>query len=252
MYQTGKHLDTMQAPLILAIETSGRLGSVAVARGDDLLTEMPFSSPMKHSAELFPAMAALLRQISASPADVAEVYVSAGPGSFTGIRLAVTVAKTMALANGTRIVAVNSLEAAAQNATNYASDTEEAFDCVAVVLDAKRGQFFAGFFRPAESGGWRSSGQPQLIRPDAFLTQARQQGKQVYLLGEGLQYYASRFAAPWVTIVPEAYWQPKASAVHFLGRWGARANEYADPLSLVPEYVRRALDEDSPARKRPL
>ena len=242
----------MQAPLVVAIETSGRLGSVALARGDELLGELPFSSPMKHSAELFPAMAALLGKASATPADVAEVYVSAGPGSFTGIRLAVTVAKTMSLANGTRIVAVNSLEAAAQNAADYTSDTGESCDCVAVVLDAKRGQFFAGFFCPAGSGGWQSSGQPQLVRPDAFIAQARQQGKHVHLLGEGLLYYASRFAAPWITIVPEAYWRPKASAVHFLGRRRARAGEYADPIPLVPEYVRKALDEDSPAKKRPL
>lgn len=237
--------------LILAVETSGRWGSVALGKGEDVLVERPFSSPMRHSAELFPAIAALLAETGCTPGDIGQVYVSSGPGSFTGLRLAVTMAKTMALASGTKIVAVNSLEAAAQNATDYARDTGTACQCVAVVLDAKRGQFFTGFFRPA-AGRWKAVGSPELMKPEAFVKAAETQGTKVHILGEGLVYYAAKFSSSHIVILPEAYWQPKASAVFALGRERANAGDFDDPVSLVPTYIRKALDEDSPPKKKPL
>lgn len=238
-------------PLILSVETSGRWGSVAIGKEDELLRELPFSSPMRHSAELFHAVASLLGYAGCSPADIAEVYISAGPGSFTGIRLAVAMAKTMALASGVKIVAVNSLDVAAQNATDYHHDTGQTCQCVAVALDAKRGQFFTGFHRPA-GDHWQRSLPPQLMRPEAFLLLAGQQGCQVHLLGEGLLYYKAKFTAPYISILPETYWQPKASAVFTLGREQARAGNFSDPALLVPVYIRQALDEDSPPKKNPL
>jgi tRNA threonylcarbamoyladenosine biosynthesis protein TsaB len=238
-------------PIILAVETSGRWGSVALCRGDEVLGERPFSSPMRHSVELFPSVTALLDGAGCTPADIEEVYISAGPGSFTGIRLAVAMAKTMALANGTKVVAVNSLEVAAQNATDFSRETGTACKCTAVILDAKRGQFFAGFFCPA-ADGWQSFGPPQLMRAEAFLAIAKEQGCPVHLLGEGLVYYAAKFEAQHISILPEKYWQPKASAVFALGRRQARRNNFSDPVSLVPVYVRKALDEDSPPKKKPL
>jgi tRNA threonylcarbamoyladenosine biosynthesis protein TsaB len=238
-------------PIILAVETSGRWGSVALGQGDKLLGVRPFSAPMRHSVELFPSVAALLDGAGCAPADIGEIYISAGPGSFTGIRLAVAMAKTMALANGTKIVAVNSLEAAAQNATDFSRETGAGCKCTAVIMDAKRGQFFAGLFRPA-ADGWQSFDPPQLMRADALLELAKEQGCPVHLLGEGLVYYAAKFEAPYISVLPEEYWQPKASAVFALGRRQARSENFADPLSLVPSYVRKALDEDSPPKKKPL
>jgi tRNA threonylcarbamoyladenosine biosynthesis protein TsaB len=206
---------------------------------------------MRHSAELFPVVTALLSACHRKSQEIAEVYISSGPGSFTGLRLAVTFAKTMALANSVRVVAVNSLEVAAQNAAQFTRDTGTDCHCVAVVLDAKRGQFFTGFFRPTE-GRWQSTGAPQLMKPDAFISLAANEASPVHVLGEGLLYYAARFAAPNIEILPEEYWQPKSSAVFSLGRERATAGDFGDPISLVPTYVRKALDEDSPPKKKPL
>ena len=102
-------------PLILAIETSGRLGSVALAQGDKLLAESHFSGPMRHSAEIFPAITELLSKFSKKPDQIEQVYISAGPGSFTGLRIAVTFAKTLALANNSKIVAVDTLDCITAN-----------------------------------------------------------------------------------------------------------------------------------------
>lgn len=236
--------------LILAVETSGRWGSVALGIDDNILVERQFSAPMRHSAELFAAVNDLLCHCSRLPHEIAEIYISAGPGSFTGIRLAVAMAKTMAFANSVKVVAVNSLDVTAQNASQYAAVTNHKISDTAVALDAKRGQFFVGFFRYID-GFWQSDSTLQLMRPESFIAAAAARGA-VWLLGEGLLYYRAKFESPHISILPEEYWQPSAAHVFILGRRRAKAGDFADPVSLVPIYIRAALDEDSPPKKKPL
>ena len=96
----------------LAIETSGREGSVAVLRDGDVLAEEHFPHGLKHAAELVPMIDRLCAAQGWAPGDVAEVYVSVGPGSFTGLRVGITVAKSLAFATGAALVAVFALWAA--------------------------------------------------------------------------------------------------------------------------------------------
>jgi tRNA threonylcarbamoyl adenosine modification protein YeaZ len=123
----------------LAIETSGRVGSVAAFLDGRLLAEETFEHGLANAARLVVTMDALCRQQGWRPGDVNELYISIGPGSFTGLRLAVTVAKTMWLATGVRIVAVPSVRVLACNAPPEATN-------LIVVLDAKRGQVFTARF----------------------------------------------------------------------------------------------------------
>jgi tRNA A37 threonylcarbamoyladenosine modification protein TsaB len=67
----------------LAVETSGRIGSVAIGQDDTIISESAFSGFMKHSAELFDALSALLNTVHARPEHVEHLYITAGPGSFT-------------------------------------------------------------------------------------------------------------------------------------------------------------------------
>ncbi|NIA17164.1 MAG: tRNA (adenosine(37)-N6)-threonylcarbamoyltransferase complex dimerization subunit type 1 TsaB, partial [Planctomycetes bacterium] len=106
-----------QKSLNIAVETSGRAGSVAIGFGNRLSEEKTFSGNMRHNAELFETIIELLQRVDKSPSQIGQIYISAGPGSFTGLRIAVTLAKTMALANNAKIVAVNSLDVLAENAS---------------------------------------------------------------------------------------------------------------------------------------
>ena len=90
---------------IIAVETSGRIGSVAVGLDDCLLAQRQFSGALQHSKELMPTIDRIVADQSWRPSDIDELYVSAGPGSFTGIRIAVTLAKTLAFATKMRISA---------------------------------------------------------------------------------------------------------------------------------------------------
>jgi len=108
-----------QKPLVLAVETSSRIGSVVIALGEKILDEATFSAPIRHSAEIFPALSNVLERFSRKPDQIDQVHISVGPGSFTGLRIAVTLAKTMHLANAAKIVALDTLDVIAANATDY-------------------------------------------------------------------------------------------------------------------------------------
>ena len=227
-------------PLILAVETSGRLGSVALAQGNKLLSESHFSGPMRHSAEIFPAITDLLSKFSKKPEQIEHVYISIGPGSFTGLRIAVTLAKTLALANNSKIVAVDTLDCIAANVTPQDDKSEQ----LGVILDAKRGQFFIAVYEKTQDLIWNK------ILPDCLMTAGEfldkftdkptcgERSRTIMLTGEGLVFYKDKFAHKSVRVLDEKFWNPSAANVHKLGWRKAQNDEFADPLTLIPNYIR--------------
>src|SRR5690349_16550235 len=123
----------------LAIETSGRTGSIALVEGGAVVTEDEFPHGLQHAAEIIPRIDRLCRERGWTPVDLRELYVSAGPGSFTGLRIGVTLAKTLAFATGGKIVAVPTVSVLVRNAPPGAMH-------VMIVLDAKRDQIFTARF----------------------------------------------------------------------------------------------------------
>ncbi|UCF00147.1 MAG: tRNA (adenosine(37)-N6)-threonylcarbamoyltransferase complex dimerization subunit type 1 TsaB, partial [Planctomycetota bacterium] len=164
----------VQKPLILAVETSGRLGSVAIAIGEKILGEAAFSGPMRHSAELFPAINGLLEPFSRKPNEIDHIYISSGPGSFTGLRIAATFAKTMNLANAVKIVGVDTLDVIAANVSDYPNEqnTETELKKIAAILDAKRNQFFIAVYKRNTSHETQNTKHRswEKICPDSLMT----------------------------------------------------------------------------------
>ncbi len=240
--QKAKNPDSKSQDLILALETSGRTGSVAIGNISQMLAEIPFSGQMRHSAELFPAIATLLKRADKNPNDIAEIYISAGPGSFTGLRIAVSFAKTMNLAIGAKIIAINTLDVIAANVIQIHPDSavgNSSFNRVAVILDAKRGQFFTAVYE--NEGGWQKTLPDCLMTAEEFVQKYSGQTP-IWLLGEGLVYYKDKFKAPGIFFFDEHLWTPKASIVYRLGLEKSLANQFSDPLELQPIYLRRALE----------
>jgi tRNA threonylcarbamoyladenosine biosynthesis protein TsaB len=242
--------DRMMMPsLILAVETSSRTGSVAIAIGSRMLGETRFSSPLRHSAEVFPAIQGLLDSFGCKPAQIEHVYISGGPGSFTGLRIATALAKTMHVANAARIVAVDTLDVVAANVVNLIRQSPVANhqlpsdDCdrVAAVLDAKRGHFFIAVYERQAAGGgiWRKVLPDSLMTIPQFLAQFAGRREPVWLLGDGLVYYRDKFQADGVRFFDEKCWSPQAHSVHLLGWEMALKEQFADPLALTPNYLRK-------------
>jgi tRNA threonylcarbamoyl adenosine modification protein YeaZ len=262
----GKPGSTVEEAIILAVETSSRIGSAALARGPTLLEEMRFSAPMQHSGELFPVLNDLLQGHGYVPANVDQIHLATGPGSFTGLRIAVTMAKAMHLAKAVRIVTVDSLDVVAANLSDTPAEPIEANgeeatipDRIASLFDAKRGQFYAGLYqhvttRPdepqgddREGPGYRipapNNGLWQKIARDSLMTAQEivasfAPSDRIGLLGDGLLFHRDKFDADRTVILPERYWSPHAANVHRLGWQKALTGRFADPLALTPFYLR--------------
>lgn len=227
-------------PLTLALETSSRWGSLALGRAGHVLAQQGFSGPLKHSLELFPTLEKLLEQISEKPQDISTVALSIGPGSFTGLRIAVALAKSMALAGQCQVIPVSSLDVVAANLHSPPGPTP----CLtAAVVDAKRGQFFMAAYR------WSASTdrlpvkvlEDTLITPEEFKDFHAKEGVPAFLMGEGLVYHQDAFAGPDTTLLDQALWRPQAEQVYRLAERKAQANFFTDPLTLGPAYLREAL-----------
>jgi len=97
----------------LAMDTSGPIGHVAVARGSEVLARHRLERRMEHAAGLVPALDRVLKEASVDLEEVGGVVVGEGPGSFTGVRVAAATAKGLARARRTPLWAVSSLVAGA-------------------------------------------------------------------------------------------------------------------------------------------
>ncbi len=234
-------------PFILAVETSSRIGSVALGTEHKLIDTRTFSAPLRHSSELFPAVQDLLYQVQAGPEDIDQVYVSIGPGSFTGLRIAVSLAKAMHLATEVKIVTVDTLDVIAANVLQSPSACPTV---IATVLDAKRNQFFMAGYRldPSASSAalnsmsvWTKLMDDSITTAQTFMTEFVPAHAPVGLLGDGLVFHRAQFTHPDISILHESLWTPKATGVYRLGRQKARRGQFADPLELTPHYLRAPL-----------
>lgn len=229
---------------ILAIETSSRQGSIALAAGDELLAYRPFDQtrPRRdHAVDMLPMLDATLAELGWQPRQIEQVYVSAGPGSFTGLRIAFTFARSLAFSVAARIVLVPTVEVLASNAPA---------DCanVAVVLDAKRGQVYtAAFARSASGEPLRQVFATQVVEPDKMLAAV---GRPLFLLGEGIDYHRPALPfGPDLIELPREIWPPRADVVWRIGRAMALAGRFTLPQDAVPIYLRRPEAEEVWERK---
>lgn len=223
-----------QNRLILSLETSGRIGSAAIAKGPELLDQLSFSAPMRHSSEIFPAICRLLEKFGKTSFDIEQIYISAGPGSFTGLRIASTIAKIMGLANAIKIVAVDTLDVIAANAEHLTPRPDK----IAVILDAKRSKFFIAAYENIK-GQWYKTMTDRMMTAMEFHEEFDTKNTPISLLGEGLMYYKSAFNAEKITFLDENYWTPQAKNVHQLGYQKALQGQFADPVELSPIYLRK-------------
>ena len=235
--------------LSLSVETSGRIGSVALARGPRIIEAVEFSAAQRHAVELLPTADALCRRHRVQPSQIDEIYVSVGPGSFTGLRLGVTFAKTLAAAGRARLVAVPSLEVIAQNVLALPDPPAH----LAVLLDAKRGHVYAAGFEwvrgdQASEAAYRSTANAIETDPGEFLARMP---RDAAVLGEGVAYHEEAIRASRLRVMPPEFHRPRAECVFGLGWQSARAGRFDDAIRLIPTYVRRPEAEEVYDRRHP-
>ncbi len=215
---------------ILAIETSGKVGSVALGDQQQLHFEKQLTDRMRHASQLIPLVREACNHAGWPPETLTDVYVSIGPGSFTGLRIGVALARTLAWSAGVRTVAVSTAAVLARNAL----DASPAVDHVAIVLDARSDRIFGACFD-------LRSGEPVVVRdaclvePAAFLESCP---RPLALLGEGIPAHRPSLEQVGLTILDESLWPGRAAHVWTEGRRLAREDNYTPGGELMPHYIR--------------
>ena len=222
---------------ILAIETSGRTGSVALAgAGGQILASAGPLGVQAHASELMPAVERVLAELGWVPDSITDVFVSVGPGSFTGLRVGVSVARTLAWSIGARVVAVPTMECLACNALSLSSPPAN----LAVVLDAKSGRVFAAAFEFRESHYVSAIG-AHMDTPEGFLARCP---RPLAVLGEGVPNHRQVILDSGATILDPSLWVARADNVVRVGMVLAEAGRYTRAGDLLPCYIRRPDPEE--------
>ncbi len=141
---------------ILAIETATAHGSLALAQNGKIIDHAAIGERFEHSRTLTPRLERLLKETGWKPADIDLIGVSKGPGSFTGIRVGMACAKGMGMGLNVPVLGVSTLEVLLAGALNDPLLALGDVKRLAVLIDAKKGEFFLQFFaRGARKSAWK-------------------------------------------------------------------------------------------------
>ncbi|MBZ2038276.1 tRNA (adenosine(37)-N6)-threonylcarbamoyltransferase complex dimerization subunit type 1 TsaB [Streptococcus sanguinis] len=210
---------------ILAMDTSNKALSLALLHDKELLGRVTLNIKKNHSITLMPAIDFLMKSLDMKPTDLDRIVVAQGPGSYTGLRIAVATAKTLAHTLKIELVGVSSL---------LALVPEQVEGLVIPVMDARRNNVYAGFYQSGQS-----------VRPEAHLPlaevleMASAANQSVTFVGE-----TAVFAEQIEEALPQAAIQPTLPDAGAIGRLGLDlpAQSIHD---FVPNYLKRVEAEEN-------
>jgi len=222
--------------IILAVHTTSPVHSLALVSGDRLLKERTLPHGRQYVERLAPAIAELVDELDNGLASVDGLAVAIGPGTFSGIRVGIATVKGIALALGTPVVGISSLDALAWQGLQPG-------ETGAAVIDARRKEIYAALYR-READRLDALSTPMLMSMEDFGSlSADHRGKLIAcgdpVVAELAEINASLVARP---VVP-----PSATACVHLARARFEAGK-ADALhALAPLYIRRSDAEEKSA-----
>lgn len=215
---------------VLAIDTSNHPMSVAVVEDDQLLATTTLNMVRNHSIYLMPTINNLFELVKWQPTDIDRVVVAQGPGSYTGIRIAATTAKTLAETLNVELVGVSSLAVVARNVL------PESDRVIVPFFDARRGNVFAGAYQ------WQDGQLVNLIKDQhlamaTLLDQLAAVERPVTLVGHLTKKISDQFKQlpANVSLAPRAYGIPSTYQLALDGEKLPAVKEI-DPF--VPHYLR--------------
>jgi tRNA threonylcarbamoyladenosine biosynthesis protein TsaB len=225
----------MRPMLILALDTGTQAGSLAVLRDDRVLGVVSTWVEETYSSRLFRHLEFLLGELSLEMALFDAFAVAAGPGSFTGLRVGLAAVKGWAEVFQKPIAAVSGLGAVAAQAS-----TQVEGSLLVPMMDARRGQVYAGIYRKSAQGLERQGEETVSLASEfLILLEAEAQGAPVTfvtptpeVLADSLA--ASRFRGREIETVSAVL----APAIGMLGLARARRGELVDALHLEANYIR--------------
>jgi tRNA threonylcarbamoyladenosine biosynthesis protein TsaB len=218
---------------VLAIETVGTTGTVALLARDQVVAELALNAAQRSAQSLAPGIDELLRRCGWKPRDVELVAAATGPGSFTGLRIGVTTVKVFAFASGCQVLGVDTMSAIAWRVPGE-------IERFSVVVDAQRGELFVADFVRGADGGLAGAETTRVVDALGWLAELPPGS---IVSGPGLAPWSSRLKGDTVPL-DATLWNPTAAAVGHVAVRDFAAGRRTSAFELVPRYVRRAAAEE--------
>jgi tRNA threonylcarbamoyladenosine biosynthesis protein TsaB len=208
--------------MFIALDAATDTGTVALGTGSELLGEIAIGVHSRHAEALLPSLDFLLRTSGVERGAVRGIVVGSGPGSFTGLRIAAATARGLALGLTVPLFAYSTLAALA---LDVATDR-----VVCVLLDARRGEVYAGVYRHFGRDGVEEILAPTALALEALLPQVA--AFDPVFAGPGAMRYARELPSPPIRAVP------RASALLRLVAAEPDAGRVEVPAGWEPAYLR--------------
>jgi len=219
---------------ILAVDTATPCSTVALTCGSRaagrVLALLSVSSRVTHSRRLLVAIDRLLSDSGIAREEIQGFAVGLGPGSFTGLRIGLATVKGLAAAAKKPLYGVSTLDVIAANISDRR--------LICSVLDARKKEVYAAFYRCDESGEARRLSEIAVLSPDEL---AERISEPVLMVGDGLfaygHYWRQRLG-DLVRFAPVQHWSPSAATLGLMAAELAAQGGSPDQDSAVPLYVR--------------
>lgn len=224
---------------ILAIESSSLVASVAIVEDDTVVAEYTINYKKTHSQTLLPMIDEICRITDYRLEDIDAIAVSAGPGSFTGLRIGSATAKGLGLALKKPLIHIPTVEAMAYNFY----DTEK---YIVPIMDARRSQVYTGIYAFERQEGKSGFGMHTLREPCAIdireiLKELNEQGQEVIFVGDGIPVFQAvieeNLRVPFA-FAPAHLNRQRAAAVAALAAVYYEEGRLVSAKEHKPEYLR--------------
>ena len=214
---------------VLGIETSGNIGGIALCENQQCIVTKTFSGTTQHEQELVPAIKDALERVRWPVNDIDVIAVNVGPGSYTGLRIGVTCAKTLGYALNRPVVDVPLFDIVAEN---YRSGSTLS---LCPIIDARRRHVYACIYQ-FEGNRKKRLTEFLVIEPEKLLTLLP---RPVTIFGDGILPYKEIFSQEDIIIEAEDYALPKPETVALLGEKLYMSGYQCAPEKLLPLYLQR-------------
>lgn len=218
---------------ILAFDSTAGTASCAVLEDGRLLGLFNLDNGLTQSELLLPMAEDVMRRCRIWYSDIDLLCCSEGPGSFTGVRIAASLVKGIALSRDLPCVGVSTLSALAENAAGLCG-------IIVPVMDARRDQFYTAIFRFENGAMTRLTEDAAISARELCNMLSEYSGESIYLVGDGYRVAKERLSDLGITLcdTPELLRMQNAYSIGKLAYKKYMRGEYVDDIGLMPTYLR--------------
>lgn len=218
---------------ILAIESASVTASCAVSNNDNIIGEFTLSHKKTHSEKLMPLIENMLNEIDVKISDIDLIAISEGPGSYTGLRIGASIAKSIAYALNIPIANIPTIK-------SLASNIFDTSNLIVPIMDARAGRIYTGIYK-WEEGKLISIKEQFPSTINELINLLNTYTEPVIFNGDGSEIYSDYIAQNLrikYTLAPKQFNILKASALALLGYEVAINKEVISASEFIPKYLR--------------